>query len=528
MKFCLFITTLVSLASTGLSEEFSKPFNIDILQELQGLQFELIGNLKLIVETKTLIIKYNLSDLSPIEDSFNKKIEKIKKACNETKADCKYELDKLSDIFWSKKYELSDLLGIRRRNKRWLPFLTIGDGEVIASDLKELTTHVWQNRQYLQFMHGFIGHLTNFSSDSLISLVNATTFNANATKVIQMTSLINSLFDQMMEYEEKIKSIYRVFVGKRMDSDVISVKKFNEELTKISENLSGDRELAFANVRDIYNNIETLYQFENGSLIFKMEIPIAEKCSKHLFKIRSLPARAPENKLLLLDTKWSHLANDSKHIATFISLETCLKTNDKFPTYFCELQSPLYSIDSAECLPKTFKDRKIDVELCKPMIRAVEFTKLTLIHNDNNEYFYFTNRVENIKIFCHGKKYDAKLTDMTGIIKLSPGCSVITDQIKLLATHKSQEIEMHGALKIEFDNEGFERKVKEIRAESFSFKNIIEGSKELHEMFYSPIPKSPENIDEYLANVDFLKLICCLLIAFIALIALYCLYRVKK
>jgi hypothetical protein len=188
----------------------------------------------------------------------------------------------------------------------------------------------------------------------------------------------------------------------------------------------------------------------------------------------------------------------------------------------------MYSINSTECLPKTFKDRKIDVQLCESMIRAVKFTELTFIHNDNNEYFYFANRVENIKIFCHGKEYDEKLTDMTGIIKLSPGCSVITDQIKLLATHKIQEIEMHGAFKIEFDNEGFERKVKEIRAESFSFENIIEGSKELHKMFNNPIQKGPENIEEYL---HFLQLVCCLLIALIAfntLIALYCLYRVQK
>jgi hypothetical protein len=79
-------------------------------------------------------------------------------------------------------------------------------------------------------------------------------------------------------------------VNKRLDSDVISLAMFNVELTKISENLSGDKIFAFDYVRDIYNNIKTLYEIENGSLIFKMEIPIVEKNVKSLFKIRSLPA----------------------------------------------------------------------------------------------------------------------------------------------------------------------------------------------------------------------------------------------
>jgi hypothetical protein len=293
MKFW-FITTLVSLASTGLSEELSKPFEIKSLQELQGLQFERVGNLKLIVETKTLIINYTMSELETIEDSFTEKIVEISKVCNDTKADCKYNLNKLSGNFWSKRYELNDLLGVKRRKKRFIAdnfvLMTMTDGKAIFEDLKTLTTDVFAHCKYLHFIHHFIGRLTNFSSDSLISLVNATTFNADATKVVQMTSLANSLFDQIMEYEKKIKSLYRVFVGKRMDSDVISFEKFNEELTKISENLSEDKMLAFANVREIYNNIKTLYEIENGSLTFKMEIPIVEKNVKNLFEIRSLPA----------------------------------------------------------------------------------------------------------------------------------------------------------------------------------------------------------------------------------------------
>jgi hypothetical protein len=75
----------MSLATTGLSKEISKPFKIEKLQELQRLHFEWIGNLKLIVETKTLIINYNLSDLSTIEHSFKQKIEKVSKVCNEKK-----------------------------------------------------------------------------------------------------------------------------------------------------------------------------------------------------------------------------------------------------------------------------------------------------------------------------------------------------------------------------------------------------------------------------------------------------------
>lgn len=527
-----FSLTLQLIATITATSDTTEPFSLERIGELEGLRFERIGELNRIVKRHSLKINFDVQEqFDNLEKDFRRSYIEIEKVCVSQNKNC--DLEKLTETFQRKKSEIHDLLGTKKRRKRdimsLIGLMSSQDGTLIENDLKQLFVDVNKHHEYLRFLHIYIKNLTNFSEDFMFTLEESTMQGINMTKDAQISALIHDMIFKMSNFDLKLRSIYQVMINKKMDSEVFSIDEFKKALNNITRSLNGtDKVISFKTIREMYNNIETRYKVNEGNLIFEMQIPIVEDHSRSLYKIKSLPFQGSDDKLFLLDTQWSHVANDSEHIAYFLSLDTCLKTNEIAPTYFCDLQSPLHVINSTECLAKAFNDRKIDFDSCESMIRGVKFSQLTFIHNGNNEYFYFANRAEKLLIYCQGNEYEKILTDKMGIIKLSPGCSIISDQVKLFANHPTKSLTVSGDLNVSFDTESFDEKVKLIRTKRFSMKPHYDSIKALNEVFSNS--NNPNDYDvtmfgTYTAQLPWMGYLALLAVVLIGFLRCYCKFR---
>ena len=457
----LFITYFVLVSSTE-----SEEFEIRPLNEFQGL-FENVGNLKLIVKWKTLQLNLNLTSfIDETQNELEVKMEKIKSLCVDAKEHCENKLQHLTDSFKAKKRELDDLLGLKRKKRGLLEdffgVMTDEHGEKISEDLQRLYMDVKFHREYLKFVQGIIGNLMNFSFDSVISLVNATNVEKDELRKTKVLSLITDLMLTKTELERKLNAIFGIMINKRMDTSVISVQELEDKLKEMCDELEGtNQSFPFKSIRELLTSIETDYEIEGKIMTFKIEIPFVEDSPWQLYEIHSSPFRW-KNDVLMLTPSSSFLASDGNHVTTFVSLKTCYKSNESPPTYFCELQSPMHSVESSDCLTKTFVTKKVEIDACANMIQDFEYDQLTFIINGNNEYFFFTKRPESIEIYCKGKSYIENLSELMGVIKLNRGCSISSKYVKLLAMDRSQKSVINKVLEIGLDTADFDEKVNSI------------------------------------------------------------------
>jgi hypothetical protein len=193
-----------------------------------------------------------------------------------------------------------------------------------------------------------------------------------------------------------------------------------------------------------------------------MNIPIIESSSKTLYKTHNSFIQESD-KVYLMNFPWSYLASDVEQVTTFISLQTCIKVKTAVATYYCDLQAPLHARNSTDCVIKTFVNQMIDPKACVSMIQEFPFEKLTFISDGNNKYFYLTKRNENIKIYCKGESQNVELIGPVGIIKLTQGCSVITEDMKLMASEQGKERIIEKVLTITMDFKSFEQNIDLIR-----------------------------------------------------------------
>lgn len=443
-------STFGILASTPVINQ-EKGFSIEKTNNLEGLWLNEIGSLKLIVEFRVLTFPFNMSDIvEDAENMFEEKLAKIKQLydsqlnSNSLVFDFKSAIDDLdAKIKKMRKNMLSmtngNVQSFQTRQKRFFSFMTnIDEGARISEDLKNLFETVKQLKNAAVDNRERIVNISRNVAGVFSEQASQTMLHQNQTKALELDVTILKLQKDIAQYEDKLRSIHSMMLHKKLESTIVSAEEMSKQLKIIGKSLNGTgRELPFNNIHEYFSKIAISHRIEGGVFTFEMKIPIVESEQRTLYQIEKVPTRV-ENKLIILDTQWSYLANTSDQVVKFASLHQCFKTEHaQKSVHLCEVQSTIHSMRSSkDCLTKSFAEEKIDLEACESFVRGVQFSNLTFIKRSEGRFFYFTQQNEVLQIFCNGKESIVTLEPEMGMVKLTAGCIAKTSHDRLLVTDK--------------------------------------------------------------------------------------------
>jgi hypothetical protein len=186
----------------------SSAFMLEPLDELQGLRFEEIGQMKLITEIRKLNFHINLTTIDVIIDDLSVEIEMIKQRC-ESNENHRNDLNRLEKVLNLKKAELKDILygaistsrqEVKRRRKRdFLGFLDASDGRKIEMDLeilKETANKIIDSHHNLK--KGVYEIVSTFVNGTNEELAKRSVISDAKTKVDEIEKKVNGLITMLL------------------------------------------------------------------------------------------------------------------------------------------------------------------------------------------------------------------------------------------------------------------------------------------------------------------------------------------
>lgn len=488
------IITILSLTPVIAQE---KSFSIEKTNNLEGLWLNEIGVLKLIVEFRVVTFPFNMSDLADeLENSFIEKLTKIKQlyesqlSSNNLVAKFKNSIADLEKSIKKMKHDMQALTSgnvrsFQGRQKRFFPFMTsIDEGARISEDLKNLFETVKQLKSAAVDNRERLINISRSVASTFSEQASQTMLHQNQTIALEMDVLLLKLQKEIEHKKEALQSIQSMMKHRKLESTIISVEEMSKKLKSIGRSLNGtSRELPFNNILEYFSKVAITHNAQGGVLTFRMKIPIVESGERTLYQIEKVPTRV-DNKLIILDTQWSYLANTSDQVVKFASLHQCFKTEHAQKTvHLCELQSTIHSTrGSKDCLTKSFVEEKIDLETCESFVRGVQFSNLTFIKRSEGRFFYFTQQNENLQIFCNGKESVVTLEPEMGMVKLSTGCVAKANHDRLLVTDEvDAEPVWSKVLNVPFDKKQI-GELDELRFERLSVSYLYKSVDDLNKI----------------------------------------------
>jgi hypothetical protein len=472
----VFVLSLIIVSNASLKSDYT----IEYLKPFEGLRFEHVGELKLIEERRIVTLNYNLSELDDKISKFESQIKTItilfENLKNKgTKTTFFKDLTKVENKLKLQKYEIKDFAKLKRNRRN------------VAEAINAMSENIKNNRRYSENLH--LTSKENYRktrveaqklNSTLEFLRNMTYAQNDLTKEIEIRNLMTTLKTDVEAFEKELKAIHRVMINRRMDSDLFSITEFEEKLDDIEANITDGFELPFAKtIREYLNKIETNYKIKGSDLIFEMQIPIVSQEVRDLYRIQKVPARFGD-RLVMLDTPWSYIANDSSYVSTLVRIDTCIKTDE---TYLCDVQSQMVDKTSDDCIVKSFIESSIHIESCNSSLRIVKFTELTFIKSGEGQYYFYTQENKTVKVICSGKSKFETLTSETGLISLSPGCSVLSEKSKIFAPAIVQEKKKQMSFGVAFDDEEFQKAIQKIKTPLYSIDPLVDSFQKLDDSF---------------------------------------------
>lgn len=405
---------------------FVNGWKIEKLNDLEGLRFENIGEVKLITKHHTLNFEFNVSVIQELITNATTYISEVEKSY--TSDDMFIEnLKKIKTNLKLREYEFNDILygsvetAPQNTLSRKQRALSDQDGENIKKDISLLNKTINDLIDYSQLMKNYTVNFNEHYKKTLEELGKRNS-----------VGVVNNFHG---EVERKIKAIIDLLTRQRLSSEIITLPEFNDSISKIVKNLTIQDELPYKKFIDYYFNIPVSHKVNGTVIKLQMDIPIIERTSKELYRIVEFPARNGDN-LILTDAKWKYAARNSSQTMMFTDLKTCYQSDKNL--FYCKLQSPLMENKANDCIVHALENRKIESKLCKAI--GLKYENLIFIHLNDGQYFYYTPKNEILNISCILKDEAVSLSENTnGIIDLDPGCKAVSNGQVLIKTVKYQE-----------------------------------------------------------------------------------------
>lgn len=426
------------------------------------MRFHPIGNLRSITKKIKMPNSYNLDELWDKQAIQLKWIqEKVDKTCKEHNEMCDamnitLKLKEFKSLETTIKNTIFDVKNDKRKKQKRDIFSFLG-GDGLTTEQQK---HIKNNFELIQMrfnnFRGILVYLLDQSNNNFNFMNISAEFSKNvtlSTENIMVSMQFISLFKEMKDIidglSKKVGAIWRVMVDKKMSSDLIGIEEFREQLN--NQTLEDNEEFPFKSVREFYNQIPVHYSVENRGIInFTMAIPIIESSdngdTNDLYRIEKLPIELKNNTFSMINTQWKYVTKNGKDISFYVSLDWCYKTTSKYPTYFCELQSPIVksNLSDRDCLTNIFVNRKFDPNICKNELVIEHFPKEIFKKNDivpNKYFFYIPEEIElKLTIYHNGNSQIINLTTI-GEIKLGPESIAITENHITLTSVNNVEAE---------------------------------------------------------------------------------------
>ncbi|CAG9808356.1 unnamed protein product [Chironomus riparius] len=417
-----FILLLVALTAS-----FSNGFKMTLLEEMQALHFEEIGELKLIKSYKAISFQINIRTFAELIKNAKEHFELVKDMFNNDTS-TNEKLDTIKLVLELKEMEFKDIVhglvktkrNVHSRKKReFMGLLSTEDGRKISLDLNNLRSK----------SNEIVG-----ISNSLKSVAHNTTILMNKTveELNRRTAMMN-LLDVKNDIERIIKAITKMLNERRLNTEIIPITEVQKDIKNITLKIEENEELPYHKLMDYYYNLPLNYKISEDIIVVEVDVPIVEKDARKLFKIVEIPARN-EGKLIMTDVIWKYIAENDNETVVFMTMDVCLKSQYNGTMYFCKSQSPIKNKNATDCLNNAIAGSKtIDMNLCK--YSAAQTTSLMFIKLNDGEYFYYTPINETLTVTCGADTIDEILVENTsGIIMLEPECIALTGTYKLITT----------------------------------------------------------------------------------------------
>lgn len=217
------------------------------------------------------------------------------------------------------------------------------------------------------------------------------------------TKAVEKLSQDVQDFSQKMASLMRTIISKRLNEGFITVQDVEETLKEAEVLMRSDfddREIAF-NAIECMQHLQLNYKFdEKKVLLLTIEVPVTEKENFSLERIIKMPTKV-RNFVLLLNFDLEFLAIDSKNDFVIVeNLTSCTETSKTI--IICDQPAELFDENLKNCLSKMIIDRVAEFDLCSDFISVARLPATVLIENDAGEVWLHSNRSHRIDTRCEG------------------------------------------------------------------------------------------------------------------------------
>lgn len=462
MKTLQLIVISVTFLSTSSGILF-KPKNMEA-----GITFNELNRAAITHTTWQLLYYYDLSDYFIQIEKIQLIIDQIDRLCeiSSQNQDCPILLELLKTHMENSKINADQVESFNSsRKKRWAPlgyigdlyalvfgFMTQEDAEAMTNNIRKLQEKVishqklfenqlliaqqmakWNNNTYIELKNNI---------EQLSSQINVVERNRSIdTHITSLTQIATLIIQGHNQVSNTLTNVLQNSVNGKI-INLISRKQLRQDLQTITENLKNNQKLPIdlknQHVFNIFSVTTSKATLHKRKILLLLNIPIVERDELKLFKAIPIPIKRGKKPVIIAPSTEYFLLNAQKRELTPMSsedLEKCKKTSRN--ELICTPESPTIINKDNSCELSLLLNSKIEIieKLCD--FRSI-LDKNYIIKIGQNKYYCVITSPISLSETCPNGTLDAKSLTINGILEIEPGCSLLTNELKITADNTIQ------------------------------------------------------------------------------------------
>lgn len=454
----LYLFLLLTNTFSNIQTEFH-PENINT-----GLSFIEVSKAAITHTTWQLTYFYDLKDYFQLTKRLDETIGQIKALCaiSTKKKECELLQELLENHMENSRYnaERVESFNNARRRKRAIlgyigdlnaflfGYMTQEDAEVISKNIKKLQEGVLKQQELFEDQLLIVKQTVNLNNKTYNDLKRAVTnltqnineFQRNVTiddKINSLTDIATLIIISHSQVSTTLMNILQNSVNGQI-INLISQKQIKKDLQTIAENLKNHQRLPINlknqhpyNIFAVTTSKATLY---DKKIIIKLNIPIVDRDELLLYRTIPIPTEIDKKLIIIIPTTKYFLYNKDKEEITPINHEEinrCQKTIRN--ELLCTPESATIVSKEASCELSLITDRKKEMiqNVCE--FRFVPRKNYFVQIHQNDEYYCVISSPIMVTESCPGKNNEVVSISRNGRIKIKPGCTIRTNEMKITA-----------------------------------------------------------------------------------------------
>lgn len=449
------LLTLIILITTSCEYDFEQK-TIDT-----GLTFIEMNKAAIAHSIWQLCYYYDLKDYFELTHKIELAIESIETLCKTlpNDNDCELLLELLKKHMENSQFNVERVESFGSRSKRWAPLGYIGDLNSIifgyatqediqpmVTNIKNLHRNILTQKKLLESQILIMQQSVNLNEKTYSDLkkqvivlnenLNEFARNTNIKQKVQtLTQIATLVILHHSQVSETLMNILQNSINGKI-LNLISQKQLKLNLQTISQNLKNSQKLPLnLNHQHPYNIFATTTSkasLSDKKIIIILEIPIVDRDELTLYKTIPIPTEINKKLVIIVPTMKYFLLNANKREITPIEydeINKCRKTLKN--ELICSPTSATIIGKEQSCELSLMLDpnHQSIQTLCE--FRLVPNRNYFVQIHQHNQYYCVINKPILITESCPNESMSTTSINTNGIIKIRPGCSIITNEIKI-------------------------------------------------------------------------------------------------